>query len=66
MCPKVNARKNVLSVEGAALQPPTSRRVGPARSSSQPSMREITRFDVDRDRDRSPTVLVTMDHPMPS
>jgi hypothetical protein len=34
----VNARKNVPSVEGAGIQPPSSRRVLPARKISQSSM----------------------------
>ena len=37
-CPNVNARRNVPSVDGAAIQPPSSRRVRPARSTSQSSM----------------------------
>jgi hypothetical protein len=35
--PNVNARRNVPSVEGAATQPPSSRRVRPERSTSQSS-----------------------------
>jgi len=37
-CPNVNARTNVPSVEGAATQPPSSRRVRPDRRTSQSSM----------------------------
>ena len=37
-CPNVNARRNVPSVDGAAIQPPNSRRVRPARSTSVSSM----------------------------
>jgi hypothetical protein len=36
--PRVNARKNVPSVEGAGSQPPNSRRVRPARSTPVSSM----------------------------
>ena len=37
-CPNVNARRNVPSVDGAGIQPPSSRRVRPARSTSVSSM----------------------------
>jgi len=36
--PKVNARRNVPSVEGAGSQPPSNRRVRPARNTSQSSI----------------------------
>jgi hypothetical protein len=36
--PNVNARSNVPSVEGAGIQPPSSRRVRPKRRISQSSM----------------------------
>lgn len=37
-CPNVNTRKNVPNIEGAGIQPPGSRRAGPARSTAQSSM----------------------------